>query len=698
MSNFKEKDIADLTDKQARLELARLAMEITYHDKCYHGNDAPVITDAIYDGLQRRNSAIEERFPNFIRKNSPSKKIGAAIKTGFGKVSHKKPMLSLANAFNRDDVVDFLSSIRKFLNFNPNDNLEIIAEPKIDGLSASIRYVNRKLYIAATRGDGMVGEDITNNILTISDIPKILPADAPDIVEIRGEIYMARDDFFTLNKKQAKIGKKIFANPRNAAAGSLRQLDANITASRNLKFFGYALGETSISFANSVDVMRQKFTNWGFKLNNPAEICHNIDEIISYYNHIDQIRSDLPFDIDGVVYKVNSINLQNRLGMITKTPRWAKAHKFEAEQAETTLNNIIIQVGRTGAMTPVANLEAINVGGVIVSRASLHNEDEIIRKDIREGDRVIIKRAGDVIPQVVEVVFSKRPDDSKAYIFPKNCPQCGADRIREDGDAIWRCSGDLACPAQAVEKLKHFVSKAAFNMEGLGAKQIEAFLKDGLIKTPADIFKLHYHYDDICNRDGWGKKSADNLIKSIEDKRDITLDRFIYALGIRRIGQSTAKLLAKNYISIDGFLLKTNEAYNDISSDAYETLINIDQIGVTVATDLLNFLGEEHNKVVINDLLIHLKIAPYIIKELQSPITGKIVVFTGTLQTTSRSEAKAKAEELGAKVSNSVSKKTNYVVVGKDAGSKAKKAMNLGINTLSEEDWHNLISIDLPNI
>lgn len=683
-------DVASLTEDQARLELARLAQEIAFHDNLYHREDAPQISDADYDALRQRNEAIEARFPELQRKDSPSLRVGAAPAGGFAKVIHARPMLSLGNAFADEDVQDFVARIRRFLGLAPDEDVAIMAEPKIDGLSASIRYENRKLVVGATRGDGTEGEDITRNLRTLDDIPETLPEDAPDVVEIRGEVYMARSDFFALNERQKEKGAKIFANPRNAAAGSLRQLDPSVTASRPLRFFGYSLGEVSEPVADTVQGMRERFEAWGFTLNEPSRLCHSVDDLINHYNHIGEIRSDLEFDIDGVVYKVNRVDWQDRLGTVSRAPRWAIAHKFPAEQAETTLKEIRIQVGRTGALTPVAELEPITVGGVVVSRATLHNEDEIRRKDIRPGDRVIIQRAGDVIPQVVRALTDKRAEGAEEYIFPDHCPECGSLAERPEGEAVRRCTGGLICPAQAVERLKHFISRDAMDIDGLGAKHVEAFWRDGLIKTPGDIFRLEEKRRSIREREGWGPQSVANLIRSIDARRNIPLNRFIYALGIRQIGQATAKLLARNYGAIDSFLQAMKDA-QDRSSEDYANLVNIDQIGDSVADDLLNFFAEPHNTEIIDDLLSVLTVEQFVVKETESPVTGKTVVFTGTLSLMTRNEAKARAESLGAKVSGSVSKKTDYVVAGADAGSKARKAQELGVAILSEEEWIALI-------
>lgn len=687
-----------LTESEARKELARLAMEIAHHDALYHGEDSPHITDAAYDALRQRNQAVEEKFPHLVRKDSPSKKIGAAPASGFAKIRHSKPMLSLGNAFSDDDVADFMARIRRFLGLNESDVLEIIAEPKIDGLSASLRYVNGQLVQAATRGDGTEGEDITANIRTIASVPEKLHGSGwPDVLEVRGEVFMSRSDFNRLNERQLADGKKIFANPRNAAAGSLRQLDSSITASRPLGFFGYAWGEVSEPFAETVLQARQRLGQWGFEVNEPSACAATLEDLLKHYQFLVSERPVLDFDIDGVVYKVNRLDWQNRLGFVSRAPRWAIAHKFPAEQAETILHRITIQVGRTGALTPVANLEPITVGGVVVSRATLHNEDEIARKDVREGDRVVVQRAGDVIPQIVRVVNPNAPDRGPAFSFPTICP-CDkkTETIRDDGEAVRRCSGGLECPYQQLERLRHFVSRDAFDIDGLGSKAIEAFYNEGILKTPADIFTLRERdgrsLPKLSEREGWGPTSAGKLFDAVDARRTIDLDRFIYALGIRQIGQATAKTLARNYGSLEAWTQAMIEA-QDETSGAYEDLINIDGIGQSVAADTLAFFSSPASRDDLAALVEQMQeIAPPAAVEDASPVSGKTVVFTGTLVQMTRNEAKARAEALGAKVAGSVSKKTDHVIVGADAGSKAKKAEDLGVPILSEDEWLSLIS------
>ncbi|WP_417820077.1 NAD-dependent DNA ligase LigA [Terasakiella sp.] len=682
--------VDQLTEFDAYAELKALADEIHAHDKAYYQKDEPSISDADYDALRQRNMAIEEKFPHLKRKDSPTDKVGAPLQSGFSKITHAVPMLSLGNAFSEEDVQDFLDRIRRFLGLSVDEAVEIVAEPKIDGLSISLRYENRRFKQAATRGDGAVGEDVTQNILTMKELPLNLPDNAPDVVEIRGEVYMAKDEFAQLNHLQEAAGAKTFANPRNAAAGSLRQLDPNITAKRPLRMFAYAWGEMSAPLSNTQMGTIETFKNWGLPVNPLTKVCTNIADVMALYQDINDQRAELPYDIDGVVYKVNRLDWQQRLGFVSRSPRWAIAHKFPAKKAQTVLEAIDIQVGRTGVLTPVARLKPITVGGVVVSNATLHNADEIKRKDVRVGDSVIIQRAGDVIPQVVEVVLEKRPEGTAEFIFPSECPECGSHAMREDGEVATRCTGGLICPAQAVERLKHFVSRNAFDMDGLGAKNIERFWQEGLIKTPGDIFRLGEHSDTIAKWDGWKEKSVSNLKKSIDERRTIGLDRFIYALGIRQVGQATARTLAKNYLSFDNWYQAMTKACDPQSSE-FSDLIDIDGIGSSMAQDIVEFVHEPHNRDVMEDLKAQLQIEDFAAPKTDgSPVAGKTVVFTGTLVTMTRSEAKAKAESLGAKVSGSVSKKTDYVVAGESAGAKLKKAEELGVQVLSEEGWHNL--------
>lgn len=684
----------DITAEDAAEKIAALSAEIEKHNLLYHGQDAPEISDAEFDALFHELQALEAAFPELIKEDSPTQKVGAVPEgSGFAKVKHQVPMLSLSNVFSDEEVGDFLARVRRFLNLPETENIGIFAEPKIDGLSCSLLYENGKLVRAATRGDGETGEDITANIKTLKDIPQELPADAPQKIEIRGEIYMRKDDFLTLNEMQAAEGGKIFANPRNAAAGSLRQLDVTVTAKRPLKIFTYALGYYSSPVAETQQGIAQKLAAWGFPVTENARLCQTPQEILDYYKEMETRRGELPYDIDGIVYKVNRLDLQERLGFVSRAPRWATAHKFPAQQAETVLQKISIQVGRTGTLTPVAELVPVNVGGVIVSRATLHNEDEIRRKDVRAGDHVIIQRAGDVIPQLVRVDLSKRAPDAKEFVFPKTCPECGSAVARKEGEVALRCTGGLYCPAQAVERLKHFVSKAAFDIDGLGAKIVQEFYAEGFIKTPADIFRLPQRDDlDLENRDGWGALSVKNLFTAIEQKRVISLDRFIYALGIRQVGQATAKRLAIAYTSLDGWIDAMEKA-QDRDGEDYAALLNIEDIGAGVAEDILAFFADPHQRAILDDLKRVLTVEDYVMKaDMSSPVAGKTVVFTGKLETMGRNEAKAKAESLGAKVAGSVSAKTDYVICGADAGSKRKKAEELGVTILSEQEWAQLIS------
>lgn len=667
----------------------QLVQTLDRYDRAYHGEDQPLVPDYEYDALKAELLALIALHPELADKKVMDK-VGSKPASGFRTVRHVLPMLSLANAFSEGDVTDFVERIRKFLNLSQEDELEFLAEQKIDGLSCSLRYEGGILVVAATRGDGQEGEDITANVRTISDIPQTLPVGVPKILEVRGEIYMRRDEFMSLNAEQEKRGEKIFANPRNAAAGSVRQLDSSVTAARPLHFFGYALGEVSTPIAQTQEGIRDKFSEWGFSQALPQARCPSVNDIMRYYSEIERSRPDLPYDIDGVVYKVNRLDYQERLGFVSRAPRWAIAHKFPAEKAVTILKEIVIQVGRTGALTPVAELEPITVGGVVVARATLHNEDEVVRKDVRVGDHVVIQRAGDVIPQVVEVLLEKRQPDSRPFVFPLVCPACGSHAVREEGEVVRRCTGGLICPAQAVERLKHFVSRNAFDIEGLGAKIIEEFWNEGLIKNPADIFTIEEKNRNslipLKNREGWGDLSVKNLFESINKRRSISLDRFIYALGIRQVGEATAKKLAAEYHTLDDLLGKMEQG-----DSVLPELTAIEDIGVAVAGDILAFFAEDHNRTVIKDLLKQIEVEPYEpVRMSETPVSGKTVVFTGTLTHMTRSEAKARAERLGAKVAGSVSKKTDYVVAGEDAGSKLAAARELGVQILSEEEWSSL--------
>ena len=687
-----ETPVSALTDLEAAAELAFLAKRMAELDKAYYQADDPLVSDAEYDALKRRNEAIEARFPHLVRADSPSKKVGAKASEDFAKVTHSVPMLSLGNIFSTDEIFEFSNRIRRFLGLDDDAELAFMAEPKLDGLSFSALYVNGEFVRGATRGDGFVGEDITENLKQIKDLPlKLVGNDIPERLDIRGEVIMNKADFFALNDEQTAAGKKPFANPRNAAAGSLRQLDPRITGRRRLSLFGYTFGETSAEPWDSQDAFLQKIRSWGFPVNPEVRLCKTAQELADFFENLADKRPNLPYDIDGAVYKVNRRDWQERLGFVARAPRWAIAHKFPAEQAQTKLENIRIQVGRTGALTPVADLTPVNVGGVMVSHATLHNEDELKRKDIRIGDTVVIQRAGDVIPQVVRVVSEKRPADSVPFEFPTVCPVCGAHVVRDPDEAVQRCSGGLVCPAQAVESLKHFVSRDALNIEGLGAKNMAFFFDRGWIKTPSDVFTLESRVGaDIRKLDGWGDKSADNLFAAIRKVAAATpMEKFLFALGIREVGQATARLLAAHYLTMPAFLEQTALA-QDRESDAYKELLSIESIGDVIACEILDFTAEEHNRTEIDKLLNLMTVTAFVPVENDSPLAGKTVVFTGSLETMTRSEAKAKAQSAGAKVAGSVSKKTDYVVLGADAGSKAQKAAELGITVLSESEFTEL--------
>ena len=694
-------NISDMTEAQARDELARLADVLAGANRAYHTEDAPRIDDAEYDALKRRNAQIEARFPDLKRDDSPSDQIGAEPAEGFSKIRHAVSMLSLSNAFEAEDVADFDGRVRKYLGLAADAPLAYTAEPKIDGLSLSLRYENGALVSAATRGDGQVGENVTANALTIDDIPQSIK-NAPSILEVRGEVYMSHADFAALNARQTERGGKTFANPRNAAAGSLRQLDASITRARPLRFFAYTWGEISEPLADTQMAAINRLKQMGFQTNPLTQLCDGPAEMITHYAKIEQMRSALGYDIDGVVYKVNDLALQGRLGFRSTTPRWATAHKFPAELAWTRLEDITIQVGRS----PVARLAPVTVGGVVVSNATLHNEDYIagrdskggeIRagKDIRIGDWVQVYRAGDVIPKVADVDLTKRPDNATPYAFPQVCPECGSDAIREPGDAIRRCSGGMICPAQAVEKLKHFVARGAFDIEGLGAKQVEQFHADGWIAEPADIFTLRDRYgsgmQQLKNREGWGDKSASNLFDAIDDRRKIALSRLIFGLGMRHVGEAASNLLALHYGTWDAFAAAMDAAA-DPENDAWADLIGIDGVGAVMAGSLTATFAQDTERAAIDRLVAQLDVQATERPDTSgSPVAGKIVVFTGTLEKMTRAEAKARAETLGAKVSGSVSAKTDILVAGPGAGSKAKKAAELGITTLDEDGWLALI-------
>ncbi len=713
------KPVEKLSQTEAKRELAALAQQLAGYDRAYFQDDSPKVSDADYDALRRRNAAIEARFPDLVRPDSPSHRVGAKPSAKFAKVVHARPMLSLDNAFHDEDVADFVARVQRFLGLKEDDELTITAEPKIDGLSASLRYEDGLFVQGATRGDGVEGEDITPNLRTLKDVPLRLHGRAPKILEVRGEVYMTHADFAALNKRQEKDGKPVFANPRNSAAGSVRQLDPAITASRPLHFFAYTWGEASELPADTQWGTLQAFKGWGFRVNPLIRKCKTVDEVLAFYRDIEVKRATLGYDIDGVVYKVDRLDLQDRLGFVSRSPRWAIAHKFAAEQADTILQDIDIQVGRTGKLAPVAKLKPVTVGGVVVQNATLHNEDEIARKDVRIGDTVVVQRAGDVIPQIVRVILEKRPRGAKPYVFPDKCPTCGSHAVREvdektgKTDVDRRCTGGLICPAQAVERLKHFVSRDAFDIEGLGGTYIELFHEKGLIEEPADIFRLTKKPDRISKtlsehraalsaerraKEGKGEpvkskrdddkedKVVENLIASIDARREISLDRFINALGIRHVGETTAKLLARNFSTIDAFIGAMEGEH------AVEELDTIEGVGETVAEAIKDFFDEKHNRRALDHLLKEVDVQRVAAPKVSgSPVAGQTIVFTGSLEKMTRPEAKARAESLGAKVASSVSKKTDLVVAGPGAGSKLAEAEKHGVKVIDEDAWLKLI-------
>jgi DNA ligase (NAD+) len=722
-----ERPVDQLTEKEAAAELERLATEIAKHDRLYHSEDRPEISDAEYDALRLRNDAIEALFPALVREDSPSRGVGAAPSTTFAPVQHARPMLSLDNVFTDEDVVDFVGSVRRFLALAADAEVVFTAEPKIDGLSMSLRYEKGRLVTAATRGDGTTGENVTANIRTLDEVPERLPAGAPDLIEVRGEVYMRRDDFMALNRRMAESGQA-FANPRNSAAGSLRQKNAEVTRSRPLKFFAYAWGETSQPIAETQFDAVRRLGEWGFKVNDLMVRCRSLEEMLRHYRSIEGRRSALPYDIDGVVYKVDRLDLQERLGFRSRSPRWATAHKFPAEKATTLLERIDIQVGRTGAMTPVARLTPVTVGGVVVTNATLHNEDYIrgigndgqpIRegRDIREGDTVIVQRAGDVIPQILDIVPEKRPTGAEPYRFPHACPVCGSHAVREEGEAVWRCTGGLVCPAQAMERLRHFVSRNAMDIEGLGEKQIEFFFTTDKaaqrIAAPADIFTLRKRQEELPATldgslerletvEGFGEVSVRKLFAAIDERREVALSRFLFALGIRHIGETNAKRLARHFLSFDA-LRRTAEAARppqgkgDPGNAEWQEIVGVNGIGEVVAEALVDFFSEDHNRDAV-DALLAAGVSPLdeeAVGEVSSPVAGKTIVFTGALERMSRDEAKAMAERLGAKVAGSVSKKTDLVVAGPGAGSKLKQATDLGIEVIDENAWFERVGASL---
>ncbi|WP_373236220.1 NAD-dependent DNA ligase LigA [Cohaesibacter celericrescens] len=695
--------VDQLNGTQAEQELAHLAEDIAEADKLYHGEDTPLLTDSQYDALRRRNRALELRFPNLRRADSPTLRVGSAPSEKFSKITHAVPMLSLDNAFNDEDVAEFVMRVRRFLGLASSELVAITAEPKIDGLSASLRYEDGALVYGVTRGDGAVGEDITANVKAIASIPQQLHgSEIPSVVEVRGEVFFPRSEFAALNARQEEKGGKTFANPRNAAAGSLRQLDAEITRSRNLAFFAYAWGEVSEELAPTQYEAVQRFDAWGFMVN-PQMRCHTtVEALLAHYRAIEAQRSSLDYDIDGVVYKVDRLDYQRRLGFVSRAPRWAIAHKFPAERATTKLLDIEIQVGRTGALTPVAKLEPVTVGGVVVSNATLHNEGEIERKGVLIGDVVTVQRAGDVIPQVIGPVLELRPEGLKPFDFPTKCPVCGSHAVREkkengELDAIRRCTGGLICAAQAVEQLKHFVSRNALDIDGLGERQVTAFYEEGMIHNAADIFRLREidagknRGERLRDREGWGPTSARNLFDAIDARRSVALHRFIFGLGIRHVGETTAKLLARQYGTFTALRQAMIKA-GDADSDAWQDLLGIDGIGAIVARSVVEFFNEPHNEEVLDALLAAVTPQEAEAVQTDSSVSGKTIVFTGSLERLSRSEAKNQAESLGAKVSGSVSKKTDILVAGPGAGSKLKKAQELDIIIYTEDEWIDLIS------
>ncbi|ATI54545.1 DNA ligase (NAD(+)) LigA [Sphingomonas melonis TY] len=701
------------TPLDAAAELEALAAQIAHHNSLYHTHDAPEISDAEYDALVRRNTTIEAAFPDLIRTDSPSRKVGAAPAAHLAKVPHARPMTSLDNAFTDEEVEEFVARVRRYLKLPEDEPVTLTAEPKIDGLSCSLRYVDQRLVQALTRGDGAIGEDVTENVRTIADIPQTLPADAPRVFEVRGEVYMSKADFAALNARLAQEAAdankeaRQFANPRNAAAGSLRQKNPAITAGRPLRFLAHGWGEASEVPVETQFDMVEAWRRWGFPIADAFARVPDAGAALAIYRTIEAQRADLPFDIDGVVYKVDRLDWQARLGIVGRTPRWAIAHKFPAERAQTTLEKIDIQVGRTGALTPVARLEPVTVGGVVVTNATLHNADEIERLGVRPGDRVVLQRAGDVIPQIVENLT--RDVAREPFVFPDHCPECGSLATREEGEVVIRCTGGLICPAQRVERLIHFVSRHAFDITGLGLVRVEEFFRDGLIASPADIFRLHQHREALIQRERMSELVVDKLLAAIDARRDIALDRFLFALGIRHVGEITARDLARRFVSMAGFRAMIDAALK-VRADTIPALgepdrkfelrrqraivaaIDTPQIGPEVADALLDFFAEAHNREVVDDLLSEVTPADVVWETRASQVSGKIVVFTGKLETLSRDEAKAQAEALGARVSGSVSAKTDLVVAGADAGSKLKKATDLGVAVITEAQWAEIVA------
>ena len=681
--------MTNLTEADAANELMRLAKTIAKHSRLYHTHDAPEISDAEYDALVRRNTELEAAFPHLVRPDSPNAAVGAAPAGHLAKVRHAQRMMSLDNAFDGDEVREFVARVRRFLKLADDAPVALTAEPKIDGLSCSLRYEDGVLVQAATRGDGTTGEDVTANVATIGDIVARLAGDAPAVFEIRGEVYMAKSDFTALNARQEAAGDKVFANPRNAAAGSLRQKDPAITRARPLRFLAHGWGEVSDLPGETQSEVMDAIGDWGLPVSDRLVRCDTVDDALAHYALIEAARADLPFDIDGVVYKVDRLDWQARLGFVAKAPRWAIAHKFPAERAQTTLERIDIQVGRTGKLTPVGRLTPVTVGGVVVSNVTIHNRDEIERLGVRPGDRVVIQRAGDVIPQIVDNLT--RDEDRAPYVFPDHCPECGSEAVAEEGEVDVRCTGGLVCPAQRFERLKHFVSRGALDIEGLGEKSIAEFIDLGWLDSPADIFRLKSHRADLIGREGWQDKSVDNLFAAIEAKRAPDPARFLFGLGIRHIGGVTARDLVKRFGTIEAVAgIGGRLAAGD--EDALAEVTAINGIGGAVAEALGDFFHEEHNRVAWADLLSEVSPAPYVSTARETAWTGKTIVFTGKLETMSRDEAKAQAERLGARAAGSVSAKTDLVVAGPGAGSKLKKAAELGVRTATEEEWAEIVA------
>jgi DNA ligase (NAD+) len=700
------------TPEAAAAELERLAREIAHHNRRYHAEDAPEISDADYDALVRRNAAIEAAFPDLVRADSPASQVGAAPAGHLAKVAHARPMLSLDNAFSEEDVVEFILRVRRFLALGADDRVALTAEPKIDGLSCSLRYENRRLVLAATRGDGRVGENVTANVASIADIPQTLPQDAPDLFEVRGEVYMAKADFLALNARLLAeaadpANARQFANPRNAAAGSLRQKDPEVTRARPLRFLAHGWGETGSLPADTQHGVMAALASWGFPVSPLLVPCVQVEAALAHYARIEQQRADLPFDIDGVVYKVDRLDWQARLGFVGRAPRWGIAHKFPAERAETTLNDIEIQVGRTGKLTPVAKLEPVTVGGVVVRNATLHNADEIARLGVRPGDRIVLQRAGDVIPQIVENLTPEAP--RPPWAFPTHCPDCGSEAVREEDEVDIRCTGGLICPAQRLERLRHFVSRGALDIDSLGVERLKLFLDLGWIAEPADIFRLRDHREELLAREGWKEKSVDNLLAAIEAKRTPDPVRLLFGLGIRHIGSVTARDLLKRYPTLPALealadaLIALRDTTQPVLGEpdarfrarldkAIAEHIGVENVGAAVGHALADFFHEPHNRTLWRDLLSQVSPPAFVVEARESEVTGKTLVFTGSLETLSRDEAKAQAESLGARVAGSVSAKTDLVIAGPGAGSKLKKAADLGIRVISEAEWSAIVA------